>query len=230
MNGKILVVDDDSDLQEVISLKLSTAGYQVFSAANGKEALRVLYEKRPDLVVLDIDIPEMNGWQLCQRLRDFCSVPVLVLTGQVGDRDAEQAFELGAADYLKKPCSLRELEFRIRAILKRLYGQQFTIRPVYDDGTLHIDLVQREVYRNGEKVNLTGNEFRLLHSLIKHSGMAIPHQQLMVDAWGTASSEGLATLSVYIRYLREKLEPNPRQPRYIRTRWGYGYWFAPARA
>ena len=228
MNEKILVVDDDPTLSEILALKLSSSGYEVYTASSGKEGLKKAYEKQPDLVVLDVMMPEMDGSETCQRLRDLSNVPIVMLTAKVNEEDVVRGFQIGADDYVKKPFNLKELEGRIRAILKRANGGEHESNMVYDDGMLRIDLERQQVFRNGKMIHLTSTEFQLLKCLVKHQGATVPHDELLTQVWGPAYLDATASLSLYIRYLREKLENNPGEPQYIRTKWGFGYWFAPA--
>lgn len=228
MKEKILIIDDETTLSEMLALKLEPKGYEVLSARHGGEGLKMAYEKHPDLIILDVMMPEMDGWETCRRLRELSNVPILMLTAKVDEADVIRGFRLGADDYVKKPFSLQELEERIRAILKRANGNEREMNTVYDDGTLKIDLERQQVFREGQMIHLTSTEFRLLSCLVKHKGFTVPHEELLTEVWGPAYLDATACLSLYIRYLREKLEANPGEPQYIRTKWGAGYWFAPA--
>jgi len=230
MKEKILVIDDETTLSEMLALRLEPRGFEVISASHGREGLKMAYETHPDLIILDIMMPEMDGWETCQRLRELSDVPILILTAKVSEDDVIRGFRLGADDYVKKPFSLKELEERIRAILKRAKsnGQETTM--VYDDGYLRIDLERQQVFKNGQMIHLTSTELRLLSCLLRHQGTMVPHDELLTEVWGPAYLDANASLSLYIRYLREKLEVDPSQPQYIRTKWGAGYWFAPAKA
>lgn len=228
MNEKILIVDDDPALSEILALKLTPSGFKVLTANTGREALKKAYENKPDLIVLDVMMPEMDGWETCQRLRELSDVPILMLTAKASEEDVVRGFQLGADDYVKKPFNLKELEGRIRAILKRANSTERENHLVYDDGSLRIDLERQQVFRNGQLIHLTSTEFQLLKVLVKHSGSTVPHDELLTNVWGPAYLDATASLSLYIRYLREKLEDNPGEPQYIRTKWGLGYWFAPA--
>lgn len=229
MKQRILVIDDETTLSEMLALKLEPKGFEVIAAKHGGEGLKLAYEKHPDLIILDVMMPEMDGWETCRRLRELSNVPIIFLTAKVGEEDLVRGFRLGADDYVKKPFSLKELEERIRAVLKRASGSERETSLVYDDGALKIDLERQQVFRNGQLTHLTSTEFRLLSCLVRHKGRTVPHDELLTEVWGPAYLDATACLSLYIRYLREKLEVNPGEPKYIRTQWGAGYWFAPAK-
>ncbi len=171
-------------------------------------------------------MPEMDGWEVCQRLRYICDTPILILTA-VDERDGViRGLSIGADDYVLKPCTFEELKARIRALLRRAAGTSGLRQNVYDDGNLRIDFSEGTVSRQGEPVPLTPTESRLLLYLVSHRGRVIPHQELLNHVWGPAYADETGYLSVYIRYLRQKIEDDPANPRYIRTRWRVGYYFA----
>lgn len=223
---RILIIDDDPTLAEMIGMRFETRGYEVLLARLGKEGLRMAYEKHPDLVILDVMMPDMDGWETCRRLRDMSDVPIVMLTAKVEEEDVVRGFRLGADDYVKKPFSVQELEERVRAILKRSNSNERDPATIYDDGTLRIDLDTQQVFREGQLVHLTTTEMRLLTSLVRRQGVTVSHEDLLNEVWGPAYLDATAYLSLYIRYLREKLEQDPGEPVYIRTKWGSGYWFA----
>jgi two-component system KDP operon response regulator KdpE len=225
MPKKILIVDDNLQLRSMLKSYLVQEGFSIETASNGKEALFVARYEKPDLVILDIMMPGMDGWEVCRRLRSTSPVPILMLTAKGAQEDVIQGLELGADDYLKKPFDLRELELRIAAILRRSEGAPGDPGSVYDDGTLQVDLERRLVVRHGQRVHLTPTEFRLLSCLLRHRGRVVPHEELLTEVWGPEYIQETANLSVYVRYLREKLEAVPGDPRYIFTEWGVGYQF-----
>jgi len=227
MGEKVLVIDDDPGLLTLLRLGLEREGFTVVTAESGKEGVRRAYETRPDIIILDIMMPEMDGWLTCQRLRHMCDTPIIMLTAKTARADVLKGLSLGADDYLTKPCSFDELKARIRTVLRRAGGgSRASWRAVYDDGNLRIDLRDGTVYRNGEEVHLTPTESRLLLYLVSQKGRIVPHRELLVGVWGPEYAEEVGYLSVYIRYLRQKIEEDPSRPRYIRTRWGMGYHFA----
>jgi two-component system KDP operon response regulator KdpE len=209
-------------------LGLEREGFTVVTAENGREGLRRAYETRPDLIILDIMMPEMDGWMTCQRLRYVCDTPIIMLTARTDQSDILKGLSLGADDYLTKPCSFEELKARIRTALRRSGGRRArTWRAIYDDGTLHVDLVSGKVSLRGEPIHLTPTEARLLVYLVSQKGRIVPHKELLISVWGPEYAEEISYLSVYIRYLRRKIEKDPSNPKYILTRWGMGYFFAP---
>jgi two-component system KDP operon response regulator KdpE len=224
MDAKVLVVEDDRELAHLLAIRLAAQGYQVDTAQNGCEALRAAYELHPDLVILDIMMPVMDGYETCRRLRELSDVPVIMLTALTSQENVLRGFEAGADDYLKKPFDFQELEMRMQALLKRAQGDAFP--QVYDDGRLRVDLGAGQVYRDGKRVHLSPTEFRLLRALVSRQGCVVGHAELLTEVWGESYGGAVAELSLYIRYLREKLEDDPGEPVYIRTEWGRGYWFA----
>jgi two-component system, OmpR family, response regulator VicR len=226
MNDSILIVDDDQTLTKMLAKWLRAKGYDIQIATSGRDGLEKARKSQPDLVVLDVMMPEMDGFETCNRLREFSDVPVLMLTAKTTEEDLIRGFQNGADDYVKKPFSFMELELRISAILKRanMKEDQPTL---FDDGTLKIDLDRQHVYRENNLVHLTPTEYKLLSCLVRNQGGVISHEGLLRDVWGEAYTDATACLSLYIRYLREKLEANPSEPKYIRTKWGIGYWFDP---
>jgi len=227
MGKKVLVIDDDPGLLTLLRLGLEREGFTIITAQDGKEGVRRAYETRPDVIILDIMMPGMDGWLTCQRLRHMCDTPIIILTSKTARADVLKGLSLGADDYLTKPCSFDELKARIRAVLRRAgSGSQPAWRAIYDDGNLRIDLKDGLVFRNGEEVHLTPTESRLLLYLVSQKGRIVPHKELLISVWGPEYAEEVGYLSVYIRYLRQKIEDDPSRPRYIRTRWGMGYHFA----
>jgi two-component system KDP operon response regulator KdpE len=227
MSTQILIVDDDPEVVELLERGLRLRGFEVLTAYGGQEALRVTYAQHPDLILLDVMMPAMSGWETCERLRKMTDTPIVMVTVRDTGEDKVRGFHLGVDDYVTKPFSLDELEGRIRSILKRTQSQEAEGPQVYDDGRLHIDLEMRSVNIDGERIHLTPTEFRLLRSLIRNLGEVMSHEQLLTEAWGPSYQNATSSLALYIRYLREKLEEDPSDPHYIFTEWGRGYWFRP---
>ena len=227
---KLLIIEDDTTLNRLLVSHFRSLGYDVVATTGGAEGVRLAEEARPGLVILDIMMPGMDGWEVCRRLRESSSIPILMLTAKGAQEDVVQGFELGADDYLKKPFDLRELELRIEAILRRSGAAPGDARNVFDDGELRVDLERRLVTRQGQAVHLTPTEFRLLSHLLQQRGRVVPHEELLTEVWGPEYVQDTANLSVYVRYLREKLEAVPSEPRYICTEWGVGYRFEPLAA
>jgi two-component system KDP operon response regulator KdpE len=231
MEQKVLLIDDDMGLLTLLKIGLEREGFVVTTAENGREGLRQAYRTHPDVIVLDVMMPEMDGWTTCQKLRQVCDVPIIMLTGKTSERDVIKGLSLGADDYLTKPCSFDELKTRIDARLRRRTPSSKTDwKIVYDDGHLRVDLRDGTVTRRGEMVDLSPTEMRLLAHLVRQKGRIVPRKELLISVWGPGYAQELGYLSVYIRYLRQKIEDNPSSPRYIQTRWRLGYLFAESRA
>jgi two-component system response regulator ResD len=226
--GTIVVVDDESTIAEVVARYLERAGYDTVTAGDGLEALRVAGEQRPDLVVLDLMLPSMNGLEVLRRLRAAGGepIPVILLTARGEESDRIVGLRRGADDYIVKPFSPAELVARVDAVLRRT-------RPVAEDvaplrfGALEIDARGRRVLVGGEEAALTHREFDLLSFLARHPGQAFTRDQLMDHVWQYDFYTDTTTVTVHIRRVRAKIEPDPEQPRFIQTVWGVGYRFSP---
>jgi len=232
MVKKILIVDDDAALVRLFDQFLTGKGYEVLKASNGQEALRLFFAHKPDLVLLDIVMPEMDGWQTCSRIRDLSDVPIILLTGQQKDEDdIVRGLDYGADDYLLKPVGGKELLARVRAILRRAElppAPDVEKRVAYSDDYLAADIAERKVMVNGKRVKLTPIEFRLLALLVENAGRILTHQQLLEKVWGWEYADDLDYVRIYISHLRRKIEPESAKPRYIITEPGVGYYFQKA--
>ena len=225
---RILIVDDDVTLLKLLQLTLEDVGYTISVASEGEEGLRIAYTEHPDLVVLDVMMPILNGWEVCRRLRQMSDIPIIMLTARNSETDIVRGLGLGADDYLPKPFGVNELLARIEALLRRAETDaSLPPHAVYDDGTLKIDFPRQQVWRRGVLVELSRREYDLLACLAKSPGQIMAHQELLTRVWGAKCSDENRYLSLYIRYLRQKLEADPSNPRYILTRWGRGYLFNP---
>jgi len=224
---RILVIDDDPDVAKLLTLILKPHGFIVYHSSDGREGLKSAYEIHPDLIILDVMMPEIDGWDVCSRLRELTEVPILMLTARCAEADMLRGFLLGADDYLKKPFSKAELEARIRALLKRKKNSNSRSEiNHYKDQFLHIDLETQMVEFVGELLDLSAIEYDLLACLVRNMGKTVSHDQLLREVWGGYGH--LSTpLSLYIHYLRKKLENSKCDHAYIRTRWGRGYCFIP---
>lgn len=223
---KVLVIDDDPALLHVLKTSLEQEGHSVFSATNGNDGLSLAYERRPDVVILDVMMPQLSGWTTCRRLRDLSRVPIIFLSARAAEADIVAGLNAGADDYLVKPFSLAELKARIEAVVRRVGGDQAVIHPlVYDDGNLYINLVENTVRKGGQEIALSPKEAHLLSCLVRNAGIVMTHEQLLHEVWGAGYEKELAYLTLYIRYLRTKLEDDPSHPRYIMTRFRVGYYF-----
>jgi two-component system KDP operon response regulator KdpE len=226
MDPKVLLIDDDPGLLTLLRLGLEREGFMVTTAGNGKEGLRQAYQTHPDVIVLDIMMAEMDGWTTCQRLRQVCDVPIIMLTGKTSEKDVIKGLSIGADDYLAKPCSFDELKARIHTRLRRsMRNAKADWQIVFDDGNLRVDLREGTVMRRGERVDLTPTEMRLLAYLVRERGHVVSRKDLLVNVWGPEYAREVSYLSVYICYLRQKIEDDPSNPRYIQTRWKMGYCF-----
>jgi two-component system KDP operon response regulator KdpE len=227
MSDKALIIDEDHGLLALLRFGLEQDGFTVVTVDDGREALRSAYDSHPDIIIMDIAMEESDGWAICRQLRFISDVPIIVLTASADERQVIKALSLGADEYLTKPRGLEELKARVRAVLRRArMGRARAWQPIYEDANLRVDLVNGTATRGGDVVHLTPTESRLLMCLVSRRGEVVPHRELLVKAWGQEYAEAVDYLSVYIRYLREKLEEDPSNPHYIRTRWGIGYFFA----
>ncbi len=224
--GKLLIVEDDTRLLEALRLHLGKAGYEIITAANGLEGLQKMYTHRPDLIVLDVMMPRMDGWETCRRIREMSDVPIIMLTALGQEDEKVKGLKLGADDYLAKPFGLKELEARVEAVLRRTRLPPPTREAVlYADGKLVIDSERWEVSRGGQLVELTATERRLLFYLAENAGRILTHQQILDRVWGAEYVDDTDYVKLYIWRLRQKLEEDPRQPTYILTERGIGYKF-----
>jgi len=220
----VLVVDDDQNLVRLLSESLESGGYQVVSAVNGLEGLRQLYLTRPDLVVLDVMMPRMDGWETLARVREMSDVPVIMLTARDVESDRLRGFELGVDDYVTKPFSLAELNARVRAVLGRAArtGGERVAPPVVV-GDLVVDFGARRALKAGQPLALTPTEYRLLAVLAENAGRTLSHEQLLERVWGPEYVDEPGYVKRYVWYLRQKVEDDPSQPRYVETVRGFGY-------
>jgi len=222
---KILIVDDEPGLRELVRINLEHEGFDVIQAENGAQGLDMIREQYPDLVILDVMMPEMDGWEVCRRLREFSQVPVLMLTARVQSQDIVTGLNSGADDYLLKPFNMDELMARVRALLRRVPSPN---RPVAaGNGELTIDKQKREVLVRGEPVDLTPTEYDLLLMLAENAGKVLEHETLLRGVWGQEYTKDNDYLKVYIWHLRRKLEQDPREPKLLLTEWGIGYRLVP---
>ncbi|MCB0199946.1 MAG: response regulator transcription factor [Caldilineae bacterium] len=226
MTSKILIVDDEPRVSRLVTEVLTAVGYQVVVAASGGMAIQMVALEQPDLVLLDILLPQMDGYQVCSRLREFTDVPIIMLTAKARDTDILRGFDVGADDYLTKPFNSKELVARVKAVLRRTNRSEETMTNLVSCGALNIDLARRTVSADGELVSLTRTEFDLLRCLAVNANRVLTHEELLTDVWGPEYRNDLDYLRAYIRYLRRKLEPDPASPIYILTSQGVGYMLA----
>jgi two-component system alkaline phosphatase synthesis response regulator PhoP len=222
-NKRVLVVDDDVKTVELVKLYLNRDGYKVLTAYDGIEALRLARESHPDLIVLDLMLPGINGLNICRTLRDESDVPIIMLTAMTTDQDKLKGLDMGADDYVTKPFSPRELAARVRAVLRRLPGERGPTE--ITQGELNVNFMKHEVSLNGKLLELTPIEFKLLGVFVKEPGRVFSRAQLIEKALGYDFEGFDRTIDVHILNLRRKLEPNPGRPQYIKTVYGAGYKF-----
>lgn len=228
MSERVLVVDDDATVADVVRRYLERDGYTVRLAADGETALRLAADEEPDLVVLDLMLPGIDGLEVCRRLRDRCDVPVVMLTALGEESDRIAGLQLGADDYVTKPFSPRELTLRVASVLRRARANtsQDTADDPLRDGDLEVDVAARRAYRAGAELALTGRELDLLTFLMRNPGTAFDRAALLDKVWGWTFGDH-STVTVHVRRLREKIEDDPANPRRISTVWGVGYRYDP---
>ncbi len=222
---KVLVVDDEELLVKGIRFNLQNDGYDVITGQNGIQAVSLAQEQCPDLIILDIMMPEMDGLTACAKIREFSDVPIILLTAKVEDMDKLMGFEQGADDYLTKPFNILELKARIRALLRRSIQKQLSEEKILTIGTITLDMNARNAYRAGEPVELTAKEFDVIEFLMRNPNRVYSREALLDTIWAYEYRSDIRTVDVHIRRLREKLEQNSADPQYIITKWGVGYYF-----
>ena len=222
---KILVVDDEELLVKGIRFNLQNEGYEVFTGCNGLEAVRIAQSQKPDLVILDVMMPEMDGLTACAKIREFSNVPIILLTAKVEDMDKLMGFESGADDYLTKPFNILELKARIRALLRRSGVSSASTANTLTIGSITLDLDSRNAYKSGILADLTAKEFDVIEFLMRNPNRVYSREALLDTIWTYEYRSDIRTVDVHIRRLREKLEENPAEPVYIMTKWGVGYYF-----
>jgi DNA-binding response OmpR family regulator len=227
---KILIVDDEPDVIKVIamSFRMQQPAWEVISAQDGPESLELLEQERPDVILLDVGLPEMNGFEVLKSIRRFSDVPVIMLTVHDDELSKVQGLELGADDYVTKPFGHLELLARVRAVLRRAQSLPLTHEQPFSSGDIQLDFARREVIVRDHPVALTGTEYRLLYHLVRNAGQIMTHEALLARVWGREYTDEISYLKSYINRLRNKLEQDPRHPEYILTEYGVGYWFRPA--
>jgi len=224
--GKLLIIEDDAELVGALGVYFSRAGYEVITAVNGLEGLQTLYNVRPDIVVLDIAMPKMDGWEACRRIRELSDVPIVILTARVQEDERVRGLKLGADDYVVKPFSLKELEARLEAVLRRAPDAKARrTGPLFANQELAIDAERLLVTRDGKRVDLTPTELRLLLFLAENVGRVLTHRQILDKVWGDEYSDDADYVKLFVYRLRHKIEPDPKHPQYILSERGIGYRF-----
>ena len=219
----VLLVEDEPQMRRFLRVALEGSGYRLQEAATGQEGLHLAASHRPQVILLDLGLPDMDGLELTQRLREWCATPIIVLSARGQETDKIGALDAGADDYLTKPFSTGELMARIRVALRHERKPGGAEEPVFTLGRWRVDLARRQVHVDGEEVHLTPLEYKLFTTLIRHAGKVVTHQQLLREVWGGVPGAQPLYLRVYMTQLRHKLEEDPSRPRYLQTEPGVGY-------
>ena len=220
----ILVIEDEAPLQKFLRLTLGSEGYNVIEAATGESGVRHAAYDRPDLIILDLGLPDLDGLEVTKQIREWSAVPIIVVSARGKEQDKVVALDAGADDYLTKPFGAGELTARVRVALRHAATRNVADgATVFESGDLRVDLVRREVSVRGTQAKLTPNEFRLLATLVKHAGMVLTHRQLLKEVWGPGSGQETHYLRVYMNQLRQKIEADPARPVHLLTETGVGY-------
>lgn len=224
MGARVLIIDDEPGQLQLMKMFLSQQGYDIYTSPDGQEGTNLAARIHPDIVLMDVCLPGMDGYAACQKLRETSNAPVILFSAKSSEADIVEGFMSGADDYIAKPVHLRELVWRMETRL-RTAAQTPQIK-LYQDKALTVDLQRRKVMRNGATIHLTPLEYKLLVCLVKHAGEVVSHKVILKEVWGHCYMDGITNLSLYVHYLREKLEEDPENPVYIRSEWGSGYWFS----
>lgn len=226
-NIKVLIVDDDQNLAEMVELIFLAEGSLVYKAENGKEGLKKFYTHRPDIVILDIVMPELDGWETCRQIRLMASTPIIMLTTLNKDQEIVKGLEYGADDFIAKPFSPEVLKARVAAVLRRVEAEvEQLVKPyIFQDSYLTINLNDRQIIADGKPIKLSATEFTLLSFLVLNANRVLSYQQILLNVWGKEYQESVDYVHVYMSHLRRKLEKDPSNPRYFQTEHGYGYRF-----
>ena len=227
MSEKILVIDDDENTLWLIGTLLQHNGLEVLKAASPTEGLKIAREQKPNLILLDVMMPEMDGWEVCRRLRDMSDVPIVFITAKNAIKDVVKGLEIGGDDYIVKPFDNRELVARVKAHLRRRATDEHEADELtFSNGELKMNFLSREVHVRSQLVELTPKEFSLLALLARNAGRVLTRSELIAQAWGPEYGEANESLKLYVHYLRKKIERNPERPEFILTSRGVGYRFA----
>ena len=227
MAKKVLVVDDEKLIVKGIRFSLEQEGMEVDCAYEGEEAYNMAKEKEYDMILLDVMLPKMDGFEVCQAIREFSDMPIIMLTAKGEDMDKILGLDYGADDYITKPFNILEVKARIKAIMHRTSGgaKKEVVDSVIEKGDLKLDCDSRRLFVLGKEINLTGREFELLELLVKNENKVYSREQLLETVWGKDYPGDVRTVDVHVRRLREKVEVNPSEPKYVHTKWGVGYYY-----
>ena len=225
MAAKILIIDAEKPTVDMISTLLKKRGSEVYAAFCAQTGLRMAYQHQPDLVLLDVVLPDRDGWEVCRQLRDLSDMPIIFISARTDKDDVVKGLEIGADDYITKPFDADELVARIKARLRRSAKTSLPEEFVFNNGDFRINFMNREVWVRNSLKHLTPKEFNLLSALVRNAGRVVTRAELVSEAWGNEYRDASDSLKLYIHYLRQKLEINPQQPEYILTSRGVGYRF-----
>jgi two-component system, OmpR family, KDP operon response regulator KdpE len=225
-NEKVLIIDDKEDSVQMLAMLLERRNFEVVRAFSAEDGLRKAYRHQPDIVLLDIMMPEMDGWEVCRRIRDMSDVPIMFLTAREDIKEKVRGLEMGADDYVTKPYDIDELVARIRAHLRRAPKPNISEELIFNGGEFRINFMNREVRVRNEIRHLTPKEFNLLGVLVRNAGRVVPRSELVVEAWGEEYGDTVDSLKLYVHYLRQKIERDAEHPEYILTSRGVGYRFS----
>lgn len=227
MSKKVLVVDDEKLIVKGIKFSLEQDDMEVSCAYDGEEALNMALQDNYDMILLDVMLPKMDGFTVLQKVREVSKVPIIILTAKSEDIDKILGLEYGADDYITKPFNILEVKARIKAIMRRIApnNKEESLTSIIDSGDISLNLENRRFYLRGEEINLTGKEFDMIYLFVNNPGKVFSRDALLNEVWGSDYPGDARTVDVHIRRLREKIEPNPGEPRYIHTKWGMGYYY-----
>lgn len=227
MSKKVLVVDDEKLIVKGIKFSLEQDDMEVSCAYDGEEALNMALQDNYDMILLDVMLPKMDGFTVLQKVREVSKVPIIMLTAKSEDIDKILGLEYGADDYITKPFNILEVKARIKAIMRRITpnNKEEALTSIIDSGDISLNLENRRFYLRGKEINLTGKEFDMIYLFVNNPGKVFSRDALLNEVWGSDYPGDARTVDVHIRRLREKIEPNPGEPRYIHTKWGMGYYY-----
>ena len=227
MAKKVLVVDDEKLIVKGIRFSLEQDSMEVDCAYDGEEAFNLAKQNHYDMILLDVMLPKMDGFEVCQAIREFSDVPIVMLTAKGDDMDKILGLEYGADDYITKPFNILEVKARIKAIMRRTSPSKVKTQNdlIIEKGDLKLDCQSRRLYIQGKEINLTGREFELLELLVRNENKVYSREDLLHNVWGKEGSGDVRTVDVHVRRLREKIETNPSEPKYVHTKWGVGYYY-----
>jgi len=220
----VLVIEDDAQIRRFLRATLASQGYKLIETASGEEGAALAVSQQPELIILDLGLPDIDGLTVARRIRQWSQTPILVLSARGQERDKIAALDAGADDYVTKPFGVGELTARMRVALRHAArGARETEEPVFETGELHVDLDRRRVAKSGKEIHLTPTEYKLLALLVRHAGKVVTQRQLLREVWGPAHERQTHYLRIYMKQLRDKIESTPARPRYLRTEPGVGY-------